>query len=473
MAKEALLNYIEGSTTNITGLADDVKSRLKTFFETGTADVTPDIIKQKVGSRLIFAGDGHIYTHGKDLLEKFAILANRKTLLLKYDDAHQLTYDPFGSESSYSVDLGEWLSSLTTSAMHYKGLTNSKTAPAGAKAGDFYKVSGVTDNTIFGINGSSGTDKFDWSIGDSVVFNGTTWDRIPSGDSKWIASNSANLSWTAATPLGAIDGVSISIPVLPSITQVVSAAIGTDVTSTTNGKYTIGTITIGPTGNQTTTTFLGKDTTYTFTSGTAGSFTITPVGGTAQTVSIGKPATAGTADKVSHALSFGEGLSAGWETIEGTSTKLTYDGSVARSLSIVQATSSTLGGIKTGGSGSNLTLDQYGALSLTQANVLSALGTTLDALTNTWRPIKVNHTSAADGNKSAANNHTPDNLALDFISTESGIMAQSMTTTNSDEDSTLHIGFSLAWYNISTGQYELPSTSYTYNSSTASMEKQQ
>lgn len=38
------------------------------------------------------------------------------------------------------------------------------------------------------------------------------------------------------------------------------------------------------------------DTTYTFTNGLNGSFTVTPKGGTAKTVSIGKPATAGTAD---------------------------------------------------------------------------------------------------------------------------------------------------------------------------------
>lgn len=39
-----------------------------------------------------------------------------------------------------------------------------------------------------------------------------------------------------------------------------------------------------------------KDTTYTFTDGSDGSFTVTPLDGTAQKVSIGKPATAGTAD---------------------------------------------------------------------------------------------------------------------------------------------------------------------------------
>ena len=39
------------------------------------------------------------------------------------------------------------------------------------------------------------------------------------------------------------------------------------------------------------------NTTYTFANGSSGNFTVTPSGGTAQNVSIGKPATAGTADK--------------------------------------------------------------------------------------------------------------------------------------------------------------------------------
>lgn len=45
------------------------------------------------------------------------------------------------------------------------------------------------------------------------------------------------------------------------------------------------------------------NTTYSFSSGT-GSFTVTPSGGSAQTVSIGKPSTAGTADRVANTLTF-------------------------------------------------------------------------------------------------------------------------------------------------------------------------
>ena len=72
------------------------------------------------------------------------------------------------------------------------------------------------------------------------------------------------------------------------------------------------------------------NTTYTFANGTAGNFTVTPSGGTAQTVSVGKPATAGTADKVGHALT----LTVAGESTEGTS-KYTFDGSAGKALNIV------------------------------------------------------------------------------------------------------------------------------------------
>ena len=72
------------------------------------------------------------------------------------------------------------------------------------------------------------------------------------------------------------------------------------------------------------------NTTYTFANGTTGNFTVTPSGGTAQTVSVGKPATAGTADKVGHALT----LTVAGGSAEGTS-KYTFDGSAGKALNIV------------------------------------------------------------------------------------------------------------------------------------------
>ena len=52
-----------------------------------------------------------------------------------------------------------------------------------------------------------------------------------------------------------------------------------------------------------------NNTTYTFTDGIAGNFIVTPSGGSAQTVSIGKPNTASTADKVEHPLTLANGRS--------------------------------------------------------------------------------------------------------------------------------------------------------------------
>lgn len=79
------------------------------------------------------------------------------------------------------------------------------------------------------------------------------------------------------------------------------------------------------------------NTTYTFANGTAGNFTVTPSGGTAQTVSVGKPATAGTADKVGHALT----LTVAGGSTEGTS-KYTFDGSAGKALNIVAGPNVTL-----------------------------------------------------------------------------------------------------------------------------------
>lgn len=74
------------------------------------------------------------------------------------------------------------------------------------------------------------------------------------------------------------------------------------------------------------------DTKYTFAAGTDGSFSVTPTGGTAQKVAVGKPATAGTADKVAAVMKIQ--LNGG--TTEGTN-MFTFDGSAAKTVSITAA----------------------------------------------------------------------------------------------------------------------------------------
>ena len=71
------------------------------------------------------------------------------------------------------------------------------------------------------------------------------------------------------------------------------------------------------------------NTTYTFANGANGSFTVTPSDGDAQTITIGKPATAGTADQVANALTI---------TLNGSATTpATYNGSAALSVNITPA----------------------------------------------------------------------------------------------------------------------------------------
>lgn len=77
-----------------------------------------------------------------------------------------------------------------------------------------------------------------------------------------------------------------------------------------------------------------KDTTYTFADGTDGSFTVTPLGGTAQTVSIGKPATAGTADTANVAL---KGKISGADTAFGAAAAKGVSTSVENSQNLITA----------------------------------------------------------------------------------------------------------------------------------------
>lgn len=76
-----------------------------------------------------------------------------------------------------------------------------------------------------------------------------------------------------------------------------------------------------------------SNTTYTFANGTDGSFTVTPSDGSSQKVTIGKPATAGTADKVSKALT----IKINTGDTEDTNI-YTYDGSKAKTLDIKNGT---------------------------------------------------------------------------------------------------------------------------------------
>lgn len=198
---------------------------------------------------------------------------------------------------------------------------------------------------------------------------------------------------------------------------------------------------------------------------------------------------ASSADKVNHSLSTGNGLSLGTNNEK-------YDGSVARTLNLLPATTTTIGGVLTDNAEKpTVTIESDGKLHLTQQNIINALGykptapndimeynivnktedgivpafkdgnfgsnistgfymlafnsgsttettpkwcqLTAQALSNTWRPVKVNNTDVFD-------NSTTDNNVLNLvqgdnvtISTNNGsilISAKDTTYTNASLD---------------------------------------
>lgn len=171
--------------------------------------------------------------------------------------------------------------------------------------------------------------------GQSLVFNGTDW--VPgapaAGSVNWanvggkpttisIAAENTELAFNAdLTSGGAIVATGSIKAIEQSKITGLTAALAGKVNNTiqVNGQPLTGNVTITDiTGNAGTAdkvnhklTINGQEfdgsadinvtttnTTYTFSSGSNGSFTVTPSGGEAQVISIGKPATAGTADAV-------------------------------------------------------------------------------------------------------------------------------------------------------------------------------
>lgn len=131
----------------------------------------------------------------------------------------------------------------------------------------------------------------------------------------------------------------------------------------------------------------------------------------------------GEASKTTHALSVSTGLT--FKT--GTS----FNGSEDRTIMLVAATTTTLGGVIVG---SNITLSS-GTISITKQNVIDALGYT-PVQKDTWRPVSVGGTSIGD-NK------------LNFVA------SGDVYVLANNNSGTTDVSFGISWYNISTGKYEI------------------
>lgn len=128
-----------------------------------------------------------------------------------------------------------------------------------------------------------------------------------------------------------------------STTVTISGSVAEMTAATANAAGTAGIVPAPEAGKQT--AFLRGDgtwtvptntnTTYTFAAGTDGSFSVTPSGGSKQVVSIGKPATAGTADSATTASKVNNALVVKLNSgsNEGV-TQFTFNGSYAKTVNI-------------------------------------------------------------------------------------------------------------------------------------------
>lgn len=253
------------------------------------------------------------------------------------------------------------------------------TGPASATAGHIAVFDGATGKVI-----KDGTYTIATSVPSNAVFTDT---KVTSVDNHYKPANGTTLIGTAGSPVTAggkvITGITAdssghitniitgTIPAAPTLsglggvgtinasgtapltlsasksstTVTISGSVAEMTAATSNTAGAAGIVPAPDAGKQA--AFLRGDgtwavptntnTTYTFANGTTGNFTVTPSGGTAQTVSVGKPATAGTADKVDHALT----LTVAGGSTEGTS-KYTFDGSAGKALNIVAGSNVTL-----------------------------------------------------------------------------------------------------------------------------------
>lgn len=201
---------------------------------------------------------------------------------------------------------------------------------------------GTTDTSVVGSATTTGKLKFKAGSNVGLSANGGVI-TINSTDTNTTYSVSGALDGnTHKTTLTGSDGSS-SDSIVPAMTAATSSAAGKAGLVPAPAKGDQGKFLNGS-GSWAT----PNDTTYTFTNGTDGSFTVTPKNGSANKISIGKPATAGAADsaaKVDNNLT----VTVNSGTTEGTD-KYTFDGSNAKSLNIVAGNNVTLtpsvGGLK-------------------------------------------------------------------------------------------------------------------------------
>lgn len=366
--------------------------------------------------KLFFSKDGHIISHGKDFTPTFTpnmrglvpISSGKATEIFRGNAtwAEITTADlPIASSISDAITNGTASTTIlnTQQIVEYVGNAFAANDAMRYKGTITYSKGNYTTHTVAGVEVQGFPTKCE--VGDTyrVTSQGTYAGQTCSAGDLLICIR---------------DGTGSSLN---------TAAYWTAVEANINGqvKHTVNGTSIYVYSNSTNTFTIYAPTT----SGTQGQVLLSngssaPIWAAQSTLVVGE------AKKVSNALSLGAGLTFG-------ASGATYDGSVARTVSLVAATTTTIGGVIVDKDSTNKTISvtSAGSIYLTKKNVINALGYD-PASKDTWRPITIGGVSI--GKKT-----------LNFVPSEDVYLKA-----DSKGDDIQDISFGISWYNISTKNYE-------------------
>lgn len=366
--------------------------------------------------KLFFSKDGHIISHGKDFTPTFTpnmrglvpISSGKATEIFRGNAtwAEITTADlPIASSVSDAITNGTTSTTIlnTQQIVEYVGNAFAANDAMRYKGTITYSNGNYTTHTVAGVEVQGFPTKCE--VGDTyrVTSQGTYAGQTCSAGDLLICIQ---------------DGTGSGLN---------TAAYWTVVEANINGqvKHTVNGTSIYVYSNSTNTFTIYAPTT----SGTQGQVLLSngssaPIWAAQSTLVVGK------AKKVSNALSLGAGLTFG-------ASGATYDGSVARTVSLVAATTTTIGGVIVDKDSTNKTISvtSAGSIYLTKQNVINALGYD-PASKDTWRPITIGGVSIGE-------------KTLNFVPSGDVYLKA-----DSNGDDIQDISFGISWYNISTKKYE-------------------
>ena len=366
--------------------------------------------------KLFFSKDGHIISHGKDFTPTFTpnmrglvpISSGKATEIFRGNAtwAEITTADlPIASSVSDAITNGTTSTTIlnTQQIVEYVGNAFAANDAMRYKGTITYSNGNYTTHTVAGVEVQGFPTKCE--VGDTyrVTSQGTYAGQTCSAGDLLICIQ---------------DGTGSGLN---------TAAYWTAVEANINGqvKHTVNGTSIYVYSNSTNTFTIYAPTT----GGTQGQVLLSK-GSAAPTWAAQSTLVVGEAKKVSNALSLGAGLTFGTAGV-------TYNGSAARTISLVAATTTTIGGVIVDKDSTNKTISvtSAGSIYLTKQNVINALGYD-PASKDTWRPITIGGVSIGE-------------KTLNFVPSGDVYLKA-----DSNGDDIQDISFGISWYNISTKKYE-------------------